>query len=292
MRSNCLQPIFTLIMLSSALLLSACTSSAAPTDDWVAEGSFTDGIEGPAVGPDGKLYVPNLDRQGTIGVITGKGQAEIFIELPEGSIGNSIRFNQDGQMFIADYAGHNIFKVNLHSREIIEIYHDNRMHQPNDIALTASGLIYATDPDWSTESGQLWRLDLSNGRFTLLETDMGTTNGIELSPDGTRLYVNESVQRRVYMYDVSPEGDISNKQLVHQFDDYGLDGMKFGPDGNLYIARYGAGRITVLSPEGDIVRKIPLQGQNPTNLAMDQGDPVRVFVTLQERGAIESFLLD
>ncbi len=279
-------------LLSVALLAALNSSHAAPpTQDYIDAGRFTDGIEGPAFGPDGRLYVPNLETNGTIGVISAQGEAEIFMHLPEGSIGNAIRFNAQGQMLIADYTGNNVHLVDLDSREIIHTHHHCGMHQPNDIAVARSGMIYASDPDWATDSGQLWRIS-PEGRVFLLEPNMGTTNGIELSPDETRLYVNESVQRKVWVYDVSPEGNLSNKRLFYQFDDHGLDGMKTDRAGNLYIARYGAGRITVLSPEGEVINRFPLRGQHPTNLALKEGETTQVYVTMQQRGAIETFSID
>jgi sugar lactone lactonase YvrE len=268
------------------IVLSACKGVDLPTGDYLDEGSFTSGIEGPAFGPDRQLYVPNYQSEGTIGVISARGKTDIFMTLPKGSTGNSIRFNDAGRMFIADYTGHNIIEVDVGSRTIVQMHHDKRMNQPNDLAVARSGLIYVTDPDWANNSGQLWRLDL-DGRFTLLESGMGTTNGIELNPEETRLYVNESVQRRVWVYDITPEGNLTNKQLFHQFDDHGLDGMKTDRQGNLYIARYGAGCIAVLSPEGKLLHKLPLRGQYPTNLALQEDSPFRLFVTMQQRGTIE-----
>ena len=80
--------------------------------DYVADGTFTSGIEGPAVGPDGNLYVVNYAREGTIGRVhantDGSGSAELFVELPAGSTGNGIRFDKSGTMYVADYSGHNI----------------------------------------------------------------------------------------------------------------------------------------------------------------------------------------
>ena len=130
-----------------------------------------------------------------------------------------------------------------------------------------------------------------DGEFTLLEAGMGTTNGIELSPDERRLYVNESVQRRVWVYRVSATGELSDKRLFYQFDDYGLDGMATDPEGNLYIARYGAGTVAVLSPHGELIEEISLKGRYPTNIALDLRQQPRAFVTLQQRGAIEMFEL-
>jgi gluconolactonase len=63
---------------------------------------------------------------------------------------------------------------------------------------------------------------------------MGTTNGVEVSTNQKKLYVNESNQRNLWVYDLSPTGEISNKQLMYKFPDGGLDGMRCDKDGNLF----------------------------------------------------------
>ena len=118
---------------------------------------------------------------------------------------------------------------------------------------------------------------------------MGTTNGVEVGPKGDVLYVNESVQRRVWAYDLDGSGEISGKRLLIAFDDHGLDGMRTDERGNLYIARYGAGTIDIVSPQGSLLREVALAGRKPTNLAFGGSDGRSVFVTLQDRGAIEAF---
>ena len=269
----------------------ANATTPAATADLVAEGSFTAGIEGPAVGPDGALYAVNFAREGTIGRVTqepGGPRAELYLELPPGSIGNGIRFDARGRMYVADYTAHRILRIDPRQRSVTVYAHDPRMHQPNDLAITPDGTLYASDPRWSQGDGQLWRID-PDGRTHLLESGMGTTNGIEVSPDGRRLYVNESVQRRVWAYDIGEGGALSGKRLLIAFDDHGLDGMRCDAAGNLYIARYGAGRVAVVSPDGVLLREVALRGQRPTNLAFGGEDGRTVFVTLQDRGTIESF---
>lgn len=258
--------------------------------DHVGDGAFTAGIEGPATGPDGTLYVVNFGREGTIGRVVpdGDGRGELFVELPEGSTGNGIRFDAAGRMLVADYTGHNVLRIDPDSGEVEVFAHEPRMHQPNDIAIAPDGTLYASDPRWSHDDGQLWRID-TDGRTHLLETGMGTTNGIEVSPDGRRLYVNESVQRRVWAYDLDADGTPSNKRLLVAFEDHGLDGMRSDSRGNLYIARYGAGTVAIVSPRGRLLREVPLRGERPTNVAFGGPDGRSVFVTLQDRGAIEVF---
>src|SRR6187401_3348998 len=87
--------------------------------------SFTSGAEGPAVDKDGNLYAVNYSREGTVGKITPAGDSSIFIELPNGSIGNGIRFNSRGEMLIADYTNHNILKVDLASKQLSVYAHDS-----------------------------------------------------------------------------------------------------------------------------------------------------------------------
>lgn len=262
--------------------------------DYVADGVFTQGIEGPAVGLDGNLYAVNFEREGTIGRVQpqadGTGKATLFIELPKGSTGNGIRFDQAGNMYIADYTGHHILRANMQTKEVSVFAHNDAMHQPNDIAITTSGVLYASDPSWATATGQLWRID-RDGSTHLLEANMGTTNGITVSPNQQQLYVNESVQRRVWVYDILASGELDNKRLLIEFADHGLDGMRCDAQGNLYIARYGAGVVVVVSAEGKLLRDIKLKGQKPTNVAFGGTAGKQVFVTLQDRGAIETFTI-
>lgn len=288
-----------LFLLLAACSFATCASAAQEplfsARDYVADGTFTPGIEGPATGPDGHLYVVNYTREGTIGRVQanadGSGSAELFVELPPGSTGNGIRFDKAGTMYVADYSSHNILGINLQDGGIRTVAHEPRMHQPNDIAMAPNGALYASDPNWQDNSGQLWRIDTDGGTH-LLETGMGTTNGVEVSPDGKRLYVNESVQRKVWAYDLLADGGIANKRLLIEFPDHGLDGMRSDAQGNLYMTRHGAGTVAVVSPQGQLIREIKLKGSKPSNVAFGGPDGRTVYVTLQDRGAIETFRVD
>ncbi|MBN1835012.1 MAG: SMP-30/gluconolactonase/LRE family protein, partial [Spirochaetales bacterium] len=149
--------------------------------DFTPPGGFTSGIEGPACDPLGNLYAVNFARQHTIGMVTPAGEASVFVELPGGSCGNGIRFNSNGRMFIADYTNHNVLQVDMQTRDISVLAHEPRMNQPNDLAVGPNDILYASDPNWKENWGQIWRID-PDGTTTLLETQMGTTNGIEVSP--------------------------------------------------------------------------------------------------------------
>ena len=254
-------------------------------------GGFTSGIEGPVCDADGNLYAVNYGRQHTIGKVTPEGECSVFVELPDGSVANGIRFHSQGFMLVADYTNHNILRVDMKTREIGVYAHEATMNQPNDIAIGANDILYASDPDWGQSTGQIWRID-TDGAVSLLEAGMGTTNGIEVSPDEKTLYVNQSVQRDVWAYDLSADGQISGKRLLIQFPDFGMDGMRCDVEGNLYITRHGKGTIAKVSPDGDLLLEIQLAGKQASNIAFGGPDGRTCYVTIQDRGNVEVFRVE
>lgn len=268
------------------LLLLGCGYLQAQSIDLLPEKSFTSGIEGPATDKEGNIYVVNFGKEGTIGKVSPDGKAELFVELPATSIGNSIRINPKGHLIVADYTNHNLLEIDPASKHIKVYAHSGKMNQPNDLALSSlTGIIYASDPNWKETKGQLWAI-YPDGTCKLIEPDMGTTNGIELSPDNKTLYVNESAQLNLWKYDVDSKGKLSNKKLIHKFEGYGLDGMKCDKNGNIYVTRYDKGTVEVLNPQGGKIKEFTLKGKQPSNLTFSP-DETKLYVTLQDRGTIE-----
>lgn len=271
--------------------ISMNAQNAVESKDLVEEHTFTSGIEGPAVDREGNLYAVNYGKEGTIGIVRPDGTHACFVTLPEGSTGNSIRFGKDGDMYVADYTGHNILRVDMRTRKISVFVHEPEMNQPNDIVFAPDGTLYASDPDWPNNKGQLWRVT-PDAKASLLETGMGTTNGIAVSEDGKRLFVNESAQLKVWVYDICTDGSLANKRLFHTFEGYGMDGMKCDEKGNLYVCRYDKGTVALLNPQGELIGEIRLKGKKPSNLTFGGPDRRQGYVTVQDRGCFETFHAD
>jgi sugar lactone lactonase YvrE len=162
------------------------------------------------------------------------------------------------------------------------------MNQPNDIAIAANDLVFCSDPNWGNETGNLWRVNL-DGTSLLLESGMGTTNGIEVSNDEKALFVNESVQRTIWKYDLSPSGEVCNKRLLIRFEDHGLDGMRSDSAGNLYVTRFGKGVIAKISASGEVLAEIRVSGAKPSNVCFGGADGRTMYVTLVDHGGVDSF---
>jgi sugar lactone lactonase YvrE len=261
------------------------------------QGEYTFGIEGPAVDTAGILYVVNYQKQGTIGRLRpGATRSEHFAELPGGSVGNSIRFDREGRMYVADYKRHNVFVFD-HGETIPRVYfHSDWLNQPNDLTVGSDGTIYASDPHWKRRDGQVWRITrgpdgIGRGQVMTSDRKMGTTNGIDLSPDEKTLYVGESETREVWAYQL--EGSkLTHARLVKKFSDFSLDGLRTDMSGRIFVTRILKGTIAVLTPDGRIHREVSLRAKEPTNLAFGGPDGRTVFVTQRQGGFVEVFRVD
>jgi sugar lactone lactonase YvrE len=307
MRMLTLSNSVTLLLCELALALFLCTwifAATAPAEEArfqsrqiTPAGEYTFGIEGPAVDAQGNLYVVNFGKPGTIGKVpAGASQSELFAVLPEGSIGNAIRFDSDGRMFVADYKRHNIFLVSPDGKDIATYFHSDDFNQPNDMTIAADGTIYASDPHWKRHDGQVWRIRKSAdgevvGERMTADRQMSTTNGIDLSPDGKTLYVGESDTREIWSYRIDGARLLSPK-LFKRFDDFDIDGLRTDTEGNILVARILKGTIAVLSPQGKLKREVKLTAKEPTNLAFGGSDGRTVFVTQRQGGFVESFRTD
>ncbi|HEY0272156.1 MAG TPA: SMP-30/gluconolactonase/LRE family protein [Chitinophaga sp.] len=281
------------LFLLAAVLCAGAAHAQKPTEDFnqahdlTAENMFSKNIEGPNFDKSGNFYVVNFEKDGTIGKINPKdGKGKVFLTLPDSSIANGIHFNSKGTMFLPDFVGHNILTVDMRTKKVSVYLHNDNFNQPNDLCFMKNDIFFASDPNWKDNTGQIWRIE--DGKATLVAKDMGTTNGIELSPNERTLYVNESIQRKIWKFEVDKKGNLSRKTLFYEFTDGGMDGMKCDKNGNLYVCRWGNGEIAVLAPSGKLFNTIHLRGKQCSNLVFGGRDGQTLYVTLQDRKCVET----
>jgi gluconolactonase len=103
---------------------------------------------------------------------------------------------------------------------------------------------------------------------------------LAFSPDGKKLYVDDSEQRNIRVYDFLPDGTISNGRIFAS--EAGPkrggvpDGMKVDHNGNLFVT--GPEGIWVWSPEGTHLGTIAMPEQ-PANLAWGDADYSTLYIT-------------
>jgi sugar lactone lactonase YvrE len=163
--------------------------------------------------------------------------------------------------------------------------------------MAADGTLYASDPKFSAQTGQIWRITRGadgKGDGELMSSTRphtGVTNGIDLSPDGATLYVSESDTLEVWAYRL--EGTkLLDARLVRKFPDFEVDGLRTDVDARIFLARPSAGKVAVIVADGTLVREIALRGKGPTNLTFGGADGKTVFVTQTDGRFIEAFRTD
>jgi gluconolactonase len=168
---------------------------------------------------------------------------------------------------------------------LVSTYMGKKFNSPNDIIVTSKGSIYFTDPDFNTPGGKankeltfqgIYRLSPS-GSLTVLDSTLTLPNGICLSPDEKKLYVNDSQAGKIYMWDVLSDSTITHKTLLYSIPIGGYaDGMKVDPSGNIYCT--GPGGVWVVSPTGTYLGKISTP-ETPTNCNWGDMERNTLYIT-------------
>jgi sugar lactone lactonase YvrE len=115
--------------------------------------------------------------------------------------------------------------------------------------------------------GGLYRLEA--GAVTLLDTDLGVSNGPCFSPDGAILYLGDSARRVIWAYDYRREGPPANKRLFADTStlNSGPDGATVDADGYLWSVLVRAGTLARFAPDGRLDRTVELPVKHPTSVA-------------------------
>ncbi|BBK39036.1 calcium-binding protein [Allostella sp. ATCC 35155] len=135
--------------------------------------------------------------------------------------------------------------------------------------------------DFVGRQAELFRLDPD---LTCRRMDGGfiVGNGIAFSPDDRRMYFSDTRSDTVWVYDLDIEtGAISNRRVFFSTVDLGgrVDGATVDRDGNYWCALIHGAAVACISPEGKLVRRIPVPAKQPTMCTFGGPDLDVLFVT-------------
>jgi gluconolactonase len=280
--------------------------------------------EGVVAAGDGWIYlteIPHLDIKSTHpnGTIWRfdpvSGRTEKYLEPSGNAIG--LHVDRNGDLILAQAAmggGRAIVRRNLKTRTtvvVVDSYQGKRLNSPNDVTSDARGRIYFTDARYFGDEpmelpNAIYRVD-PDGRFELLSIDIYRPNGIEVSPDGRRLYVSASNLKErlatnpagpledkfgltlggVVAYDLDGSGNVANGRVFYRRDDLLTDGMAMDAGGHLYVAAHNSNRqpprseVVVLNPRGEVVATMRApEGVRASNVGFGRGkDSSSLYVT-------------
>jgi streptogramin lyase len=102
--------------------------------------AFTEGIEGPASDSQGNVYAVNFLKQQTIGKVDRWGNGSLWANLPDRGTGNGIVFDSQGDLLVADYVEHKIWRIDRVTGLPSLVCHEPAMNQPNDLAIAEGAM--------------------------------------------------------------------------------------------------------------------------------------------------------
>jgi gluconolactonase len=165
---------------------------------------------------------------------------------------------------------------------------------PNDVTIDSRGRLYFTE----LNGAAVYRID-GPGKIAriLAAPDVRSPNGIQISPDDRTLYLIEANQaqggpRLIRRYDLQPDGSVRNMRVHYDFSPgRSGDGMSIDTAGNLYVAA-GMNQLRgtaetldtktgvyVISPEGKLLKMLPIVEDFITNTAFGGPDMKTLYVT-------------
>lgn len=144
----------------------------------------------------------------------------------------------------------------------------------------SKGADYSQEPQLT----QLYRVD-ADLRVTRLSDELKFSNGVGLSPDGKRLYHNESL-RGVFVYDVLADGNLANKALFNPREDG--DGLAVDAEGGVWIAHFDSAELARYRPDGSLDRRIAMPHKAVSSVAFGGPDWRDIYVTTAGNHGIEA----
>jgi sugar lactone lactonase YvrE len=157
----------------------------------------------------------------------------------------------------------------------------------NDGKCDASGRFWVGTYDATSSHAHSWlyRYDAA-GSLTRTLGPFICTNGPAFSPDGSTIYCVDSYGRTVHRCRVSPAGELSEQTVFRRFDEgWGYpDGLTCDAEGCVWIAHWGASRVSRFSPDGELMEAIELPVVQPTSCAFGGRDMRRLFITSASTG--------
>jgi gluconolactonase len=276
--------------------------------------------EGPVVLEDGSIAVVEIAR-GTVTRVAADGAVSVIADVGGGP--NGLATGPDGALYVcnnggfvwheepgllrpvgtpADYSGGRIERVDIKTGAVEVLYDrcgSHRLNGPNDIVFDRQGGFYFTD------LGKVRQRDRDQGAVYYARADGSlivevvhpilTPNGVGLSPDEQTLYVAETEGGRLWAFDIAEPGVIRrqpfpspnggrflfNQAGYHRFDSLAVDAA-----GNVCVATLISGAITVVAPDGRLVRSVKMPDVYTTNICFGGPGMKTAYITLSGIGQL------
>lgn len=234
--------------------------------------------EGPVWMPDGYLLFSDIPANKIM-----KWQDEnVTVFREDSGQSNGLTLDKDGRLIACEHGNRRVSRTEADGTitVIAETYKGKKFNSPNDCVVRSDGTIFFTDPDYGlgnrpAEIGFNGVYRVNPGEEpVLLADDFNKPNGILLSPDETKLYVADTANNHVRVFEVAGDGSVSGGSVLCSMQH--PDGMAIDVNGNLYVT--ASTGVEVFNHEGKKIGtiQVPLP---PANCGFGGGEYKTLFIT-------------
>ena len=163
---------------------------------------------------------------------------------------------------------------------------DRPFNRLNDGAVDRKGQLWfgSMDDGERQPSGMLYRL--CRGSLAPVDSGYVITNGPAFSPDGGTLYHTDTLEKRIYAFDLGEDGSLANKRLFAAIEDGAgyPDGPTVDSEGCLWTGLFGGWAARRYAPDGALLESVSFPVANVTKLAFGGADLTTVYATTARKG--------
>jgi gluconolactonase len=188
---------------------------------------------------------------------------------------NGMTYDADLNLIVCEHATSSLIRERPDGRrEVLAAHFEGQeLNSPNDVCVRSDGSIYFSDPYYGrvpvfgVERPRalgfqgVYRIPPGGGDPQLLVDRLlfDQPNGLCFSPDEKLLYVNDTVQTLIRVFNVAADGSLSNGRIfasgIRSSLEQGVpDGMKCDQRGNVWVTAPGG--VWIYAPSGDLIGKV------------------------------------
>lgn len=234
-----------------------------------------DWAEGPAYFPAGRYLVwSDAPNNRMLRYDETDGSVSVFRSPSNNANGNTV--DRQGRLVTCEHGARRVTRTE-HDGTITVLadnYQGKRLNSPNDVVVKSDGSIWFTDPTYGIDNdyegnrseseigaSYVYRIDPQSGAISVVCDDFVKPNGLAFSPDEKLLYVVDTGRTHgaenpahMRVFDVSPEGKLSNSRVFADSTNGLFDGFRLDTEGRIWTSA-GDG-VHCYDPDGTLIGKI------------------------------------
>jgi sugar lactone lactonase YvrE len=161
----------------------------------------------------------------------------------------------------------------------LELWEDPNLRM-NEGGCDAFGNLYAGNMAYDRTPGvaSLFRITPAGDVSTAVPS-VTTSNGFDISPDGSLAYYNDTSAGGTEIFDVTESGLANRRRLATVATDERPDGLTVDAEGNIWVALNRVGKVRLYAPDGTELVTVDLPVQKVTARTLGGPDGTDLLVT-------------